>query len=256
MINLGTDILSLPGRAAVVTGGSRGIGAAIVELFLQFGAKVVFCHAHDAEEAQALTGRLAGEGFSVSGRECDVADEAAVADFARFASAELGHVDILVNSARVRGDKPFEAIAGTDFGRMTDINLRGTFLVTQAFFSEMVKRKYGRMINPASQLAHKGATAMARYCASKGVGVGFTRALSYDGAPHGVTVNAIAPGPSETAQLAGMTDEWRSMKHAELPIGRFGTVDEIAPVALLLASAAGSYFTGQTLSPHGDDVML
>lgn len=256
MSNLGTDIFSLAGRTAVVTGGSRGIGAAIVELFLRYGAKVVFCHAHDDAEAQALTARLAGEGLSAFGRECDVADEAAVEAFARFAKAELGHVDILVNSAGVSGDKAFEAITVADFDRMTDINLRGTFLMTQAFFSEMVERKFGRVINLASQLAYKGAPAMAHYCASKGGVVGFTRALSYDGAPHGVTVNAIAPGPIETAQLAGMTDEWRRKKHAELPIGRFGTVDEIAPVALLLASAVGSYFVGQTLSPNGGDVML
>ncbi|MCY0149281.1 SDR family oxidoreductase [Hoeflea sp. G2-23] len=253
---MGINIFSLTGRTAVVTGGSRGIGAAIVELFLRYGAKVVFCHARDDAEAQALTARLAGEGLSVSGQECDVADEAAVAAFAQFAKAELGHVDILVNSAGVSGDKAFEAITVADFDHMIDINLRGTFLMTQAFFSEMVERKFGRVINLASQLAYKGAPAMAHYCASKGGVVGFTRALSYDGAPHGVTVNAIAPGPIETAQLAGMTDGWRRLKHAELPIGRFGTVDEIAPVALLLASAAGSYFVGQTLSPNGGDVML
>lgn len=256
MSSLGTDIFSLAGRTAVVTGGSRGIGAAIVELFLRHGAKVVFCHAHDAAEARVLTARLAGEGFCVSSQECDVADEAAVTAFVRFALDQLGHVDILVNSAGVSGDKTFEAITVADFDRMIDVNLRGTFLMAQAFFPAMVERKFGRVINLASQLAYKGAPAMAHYCASKGGVVGFTRALSYDGAPHGVTVNAIAPGPIETAQLAGMTDEWRRMKHAELPIGRFGSADEIAPVALLLASAAGSYFVGQTLSPNGGDVML
>ncbi len=256
MNKLNTDIFSLAGRSAVVTVGSRGIGAAIVELFARFGAKVVFCHANDAAEADALVTRLAAEGFSVAGAECDVADEAAVAGFADFARERLGHVDIVVNSAGVSGDKPFEALTVADFDRMTDINLRGTFLMTQAFFPGMVERKFGRVINLASQLAYKGAPALAHYCASKGGVVGFTRALAYDGAPHGVTVNAIAPGPIETAQLAGMTEEWRRMKHAQLPIGRFGTVDEIAPTALLLASAAGSYFVGQTLSPNGGDVML
>lgn len=256
MNRLNTDVFSLDGRAAVVTGGSRGIGAAIAELFARFGAKVMFCHESDAVEAEALEARLSGEGLPVSGAECDVADEAAVAAFARLARERLGHVDILVNSAGVSGDRPFEALTVADFDRMTDINLRGTFLMTQAFFPAMVERKFGRVINLASQLAYKGAPAMAHYCASKGGVVGFTRALAYDGAPHGVTVNAIAPGPIETAQLAGMTEEWRRMKHAQLPIGRFGSVEEIAPTALLLASAGGSYFIGQTLSPNGGDVML
>ena len=256
MSNLGTDIFSLAGRTAVVTGGSRGIGAAIVELFLRYGARVVFCHAHDAAEAQALTERLSRRrlwrirpGMRCRGR-------GGGRSLCAVRKGQLGHVDILVNSAGVSGDKPFEDITVADFDRMTDINLRGTFLMTQAFFPAMVERKYGRVINLASQLAYKGAPAMAHYCASKGGVVGFTRALSFDGAPHGVTVNAIAPGPIETAQLAGMTDEWRRMKHAQLPIGRFGTVDEIAPTALLLASKAGSYFVGQTLSPNGGDVML
>lgn len=256
MSKLDLDIFSLAGRGAVVTGGSRGIGGAIVELFARVGAQVVFCHVDDGKKAEALEARLSSEGLSVCGLECDVADEAAVAAFSRLARERLGQIDILVNSAGVSGDKPFEDLTVADFDRMTNINLRGTFLMTQAFFPAMVARKFGRIVNLASQLAYKGAPAMAHYCASKGGVVGFTRALAYDGAPHGVTVNAIAPGPIETAQLASMTQEWRGMKHAQLPIGRFGTVEEIAPTALLLASAAGSYFVGQTLSPNGGDVML
>ncbi len=253
---MASDVFSLAGRSAVVTGGSRGIGAAIVELFARYGARVAFCHVGDAAAAGTLVARLTAQGFEVSCQECDVADEAAVSSFVDFAEQRLGPIDILVNSAGVSGDKEFAAITAADFDRMVDINLRGTFLVTHALFPKMVARQYGRVINLASQLAYKGAPAMAHYCASKGGVVGFTRALAYDGAPHGVTVNAIAPGPIETAQLAGMTEDWRRMKHAQLPIGRFGTVDEIAPTALLLASQAGSYFVGQTLSPNGGDVML
>jgi 3-oxoacyl-[acyl-carrier protein] reductase len=139
---------------------------------------------------------------------------------------------------------------------MIGVHLRGTFLVTRLFFSGMVERGWGRIINISSQLAYKGAPGLAHYCAAKAGIVGFTRALSYEGAPHGVCVNSIAPGPIETALLAGLSDEWRVRKKAELPAGRFGTVDEIAPTALLLASDAGSYYIGQTLSPNGGDVML
>ena len=139
---------------------------------------------------------------------------------------------------------------------MIGVHLRGTFLVTQQFFAGMIERRWGRVINIASQLAYKGAPGLAHYCAAKAGIVGFTRALAYEGAPHGVLVNAIAPGPVETAILNGLSDEWRAMKLAQLPTGRFGTVDEIAPTALLLASEAGSYYCGQTLSPNGGDVML
>jgi len=250
------DVFSLVGRTALVTGGSRGIGAGIVKLFLEAGARVAFCHYRDEAEAERLADGLKAEGHVVDFIECDVGDIAAADRLREFAAEKLGHVDIVVNAAGISGDRPFAEVKVADFDRMIDVNLRGTFIVTQAFFQQMVERGHGRIINFASQLAYKGAPAMAHYCASKGGVVGFTRALAYDGAPFGVTVNAIAPGPIETAQLAGMTEDWRVMKHAELPIRRFGTVEEIAPTALLLASKAGSYFVGQTLSPNGGDVML
>ena len=129
-------------------------------------------------------------------------------------------------------------------------------LVTHAFFGKMIERSYGRVINFASQLAYKGAPGLAHYCAAKAGIVGFTRALSYEGAPHGVMVNSIAPGPVETELLRGLSEEWRAMKKAQLPIGRFGTVDEIAPTVLMLASEAGAFYVGQTLSPNGGDVMV
>lgn len=250
------DVFSLAGRTALVTGGSRGIGAGIVELFLDAGARVAFCHYRDQAEAERLVEDLKSKGHAVDFIEADVGDAAAVDTLRDFAIEKLGHVDIVVNAAGISGDHPFADVRVEDFDRMIDVNLRGTFIVTQAFFQQMIERGHGRIINFASQLAYKGAPAMAHYCASKGGVVGFTRALAYDGAPHGVTVNAIAPGPIETAQLAGMTQDWRAMKHSELPIRRFGKVEEIAPTALLLASKAGSYFVGQTLSPNGGDVML
>lgn len=250
------DVFSLKGRSALVTGGSRGIGAGVVKIFLEAGARVAFCHYKDDVEAERFASELKAAGHEVFLTACDVGDPDAIAKLRVFVESKIGNVDIVVNAAGICGDRQFEEVSVADFDRMLDVNLRGTFLVTQAFFAQMIARGYGRVINFASQLAYKGGPAVAHYCASKGGVVGFTRALSYDGAPHGVTVNAIAPGPIETAQLAGMTDEWRNMKHGQLPIGRFGSVDEIAPTALLLASKAGSYYVGQTLSPNGGDVML
>jgi 3-oxoacyl-[acyl-carrier protein] reductase len=250
------DTFSLAGRTALVTGGSRGIGGAIVELFARHGAKLALCHHGDEAGAETLCRKLEGQGFRVSATACDVANEDEVAAMAAWARDELGQVDILVNCAGIGGDRAFTELSVAEWDRMIAVHLRGTFLVTHAFFPDMVRRGFGRVINIASQLAYKGAPGLAHYCAAKAGIVGFTRALAYEGAPHGVTVNGIAPGPVETDLLNGLSDSWRSMKQAQLPIGRFGQTGEIAPTALLLASDAGSFYVGQTLSPNGGDVMV
>lgn len=120
----------------------------------------------------------------------------------------------------------------------------------------MLARGYGRVINCASPLAYRGAPALAHCCVAKVGIVGFTRALAYEGAPHGVTVNAIAPGATETVLPGGLTDEWRARKLTEIPLGHCGQVSEIAPTILMLASQAGAFYVGQTLSPNGGDIML
>lgn len=250
------NTFSLSGKKAVVTGGSRGIGSGIVRIFAEYGAQVVFCHLGDGERAAVMQDKLAQEGSTVHALECDVSDEDSVAKMAQAARETLGQVDIVVNCAGIAGDKPFTEITVADWDRMIGVHLRGTFLVSRSFFSDMVARRSGRIISIASQLAYKGAPGLTHYCAAKAGIVGFTRALSYEGAPHGVLVNAIAPGPVETDLLMGLSDEWREMKQKELPIGRFGKIDEIAPTALLLASEAGSFYIGQTLSPNGGDVMV
>jgi 3-oxoacyl-[acyl-carrier protein] reductase len=251
------ESFSLRGRTALVTGGNSGIGRAIVQLFTAHGAKTGISHCGDPEGASMLAAELAAGGGDVAVTECDVTDVDSVRDLGAWSREHLGPVDILVNAAGISGETSFVDLSIEQWDRMMAVNLRGTFLVTKQFFGDMIARKYGRVINIASQLAYKGTHDMSHYCASKAGVVGFTRALSYEGAPHGVTVNAIAPGPVETAMLAGFSDEWRAMKFAELPAGRFGHTDEIAPTALLLASATGgAYFIGQTLSPNGGDVMV
>jgi 3-oxoacyl-[acyl-carrier protein] reductase len=246
----------LQGRTALVTGGSCGIGGAIAQLFAQSGAQVGICHLGDSRGASELIERLASSGPHVQATECDVADEESVSLLGDWAGQMLGPVDIVVNCAGIGGDASFQEISVPVWDRMIAVHLRGTFLVTRLFFAGMLNRRFGRVINISSQLAYKGAAGLAHYCAAKAGVVGFTRALAYEGAPYGVCVNAIAPGPVETSLLAGLTDAWRARKKAELPIGRFGSVDEIAPTAVLLASDAGSYYVGQTLSPNGGDVML
>lgn len=252
-----TDPFDLTGRTALVTGGSQGIGRSIVETFVRHGAVVAFCHLGDDDHADRLTSELTDAGHRVASHSSDVASPTDVQALLTWARNTVGHVDILVNSAGVGGgDRPFEEIDPLEWDRVVGVNLRGTYLVTRAFYEPMRRKGWGRIINIASQLAYKGATGLTHYCASKAGVVGFTRALALEGAPHGVLVNAIAPGPVDTALLRGHSENWLATKQASLPLGRFGEVDEIAPTALLLASSAGGYYVGQTLSPNGGDVLL
>ncbi len=250
------NIFSLKGRRALVSGGSRGIGAAIATIFARNGAQVAVLHYNDQSNADQLGEQLRKEGVALQSWNCDVANEDEVAQTTAEIQEKFGAVDIVVNSAGIGGDKPFIDISVADWDRMVGVHLRGTFLVTRAFFPHMLEQGWGRVINITSQLAYKGAPGLVHYCAAKAGIVGFTRALSYEGAEHNVMVNAIGPGPVETDLLMGLSDEWRAMKQAQLPVGRFGQVDEIAPTALLLASDAGAFYSGQTLSPNGGDVML
>ena len=251
------ESFSLAGRTAFVTGGNSGIGRAIVELFAAHGARIVIGQFQREAQAAEVVAPLKAKGADVSAVECDVSSEESVARAKTWCAKHVGAVDILVNCAGISGEAAFVDLTVADWDRMIGVHLRGTFLVTHAFFADMVARRYGRIILTSSQLAYKGAPALTHYCAAKAGIVGFTRSLAYEGAPHNVMVNAIAPGPVETDILASLSNEWRAMKMAQLPVGRFGHVDEIAPTALLLATEIGGRnFCGQNLSPNGGDVMI
>ena len=247
-------LFSLDGKTALVTGGSRGLGAAIVECFVMAGARVAFCHHQDAAAAKSLEARLAN--FPVFSMECDVASEVQVERLRAWITQTLGEVDIVVSAAGIGGSAAFLELDAEAFDRMIAVNLRGPFLVARAFLGSMMARRSGRVINVSSQLAYSGAPLLAHYCASKAGLIGLTKALAQEAAPFGVLVNAVAPGPFDSQMLMGLPEKWRADKKKELPIGRFAAAEEIVPTVLLLASEAGSYYVGQTLSPNGGDVML
>jgi 3-oxoacyl-[acyl-carrier protein] reductase len=251
-----SDLNALRGRTAVVTGAASGIGKGIAIAFAAEGANVVIADkAGETHAAEALSG-IRAHGRDAMFVRTDVSDATSVLAMATAALARFGQVDILVNNAGIFTESLIEHMSIEDWDRVVNTNLRGTFLCIRAFIGQMLERGEGRIINIASQLGQVGGTSVGHYVASKAGIIGLTKALAREVSRRGVLVNAIAPGPIHTPMLDSESEAWRSAKLAELPIGRFGTVDEVAPTAVLLASAAGSYYVGQTLGPNGGDVML
>jgi 3-oxoacyl-[acyl-carrier protein] reductase len=246
----------MEGRTALVTGGSRGIGAAIVRAFAAEGADIAFCHDDDDEGAAAVIAEVAARGRRAVARKVDIGTPEACRSLFAWAEGDLGRIDVLVNNAGVSEEALVEETRYESLRWMLAVHLEATFLLSQLAYRGMKERGWGRIVNVTSQLAYKGAPGLAHYSAAKAGVVGFTRAFAQEAAPHGVLVNAIAPGPIDTRLNDTLSKEWKAWKIGNLPLRRFGRPEEIAPTAVLLASADGDFYVGQTLSPNGGDVML
>jgi len=245
----------LAGKKALVTGAAGGIGAAIATAFAREGADVAVLDLKIAAARQIAAG-LEPLGVKAVAVAADVSEDEQVAAAVAEAEARLGRIDILVNNAGIDTTSVVAEMSTGMWDQMMAVNLRSVFLCSRAVLKPMIARKYGRIINIASQLGHKGAPEMAHYAAAKAGVIGFTRSLAYEVARDGITVNAICPGPIETALFQALPEEWKKRKLGELPIGRAGKVEEVAPTAVLLASDEGAYYIGATMNPNGGDVMI
>ena len=249
-----TDGGKLVGRVALITGGSRGIGAAIAKAFGREGAQIAFTY-HNREDAArdvvVQIQRGGGEALAIK------ADAASAGDARRAVDETVerfGRINILVNNAGAIGqevtvrDMPVE-----EWDRLIGTDLRGVFLATKYALPHMPTEPIGKIINISSELSRKGRPTQAHYCAAKGGINAFTRALQLEVGP-GICVNSLAPGPIATDLiLADMTPEWIE-KEKEILAARLGTVEEIAGPAVMLASDDGNFFMGQFISPNGGAV--
>jgi 3-oxoacyl-[acyl-carrier protein] reductase len=242
----------LDGKVALVTGGTRGIGAAIVRSFLAEGARVAFSGTSPASIANA--------GFQ-AGPDCrgfvsDLADPAAPDALAEAVLAAFGRIDVLVNNAGVISRAGEWELDPDEWDRVHDVNLRAVFFLSRAAARSMRERKAGSILNVSSIAGqHGGLAGSPAYASSKAAVIGLTRSLARRFAPIGIRVNCIAPADIETDMTAGWPKELRDRLIALTPLGRFAGADEVAGAATFLASDEASFITGQTLSINGGAFM-
>jgi 3-oxoacyl-[acyl-carrier protein] reductase len=240
----------LTDRTALITGAASGIGRAIAAHFLAAGARVVL-----ADRADSVVGAAADIG-AAAGLVVDATDEQQVNDTVAAATEVLGRIDVLVTSHGILTQSPLDQMPLAQWRETLDVDLTSVFLLNRAVLPGMLAAGDGRIVNVASQLGIKGGASLAHYAAAKAGVIAMSKSLALEVSARGVLVNAIAPGPIETPLLDGIEEGWKVAKRAELPLGRFGTADEVAPTAVLLASnPGGNLFVGQVLGPNSGDVM-
>jgi len=233
-------------RTALVTGGSRGIGAAISVALRDAGYKVAANYAGNDEAAQKFK---AGTGIPVY--KWSVADYDACVEGIGKVEADLGPVDVLVNNAGITRDAMFHRMSREQWREVIDTNLSGLFNMTHPVWAGMRDRKFGRVVNISSINGQKGQAGQANYSAAKAGDLGFTRALAQEGARAGITVNAICPGYIATDMVMAVAEEVRNKIIAQIPVGRLGEAVEIARCVVFLASDDAGFITGATISANG-----
>lgn len=245
----------LDGKAALVTGASRGIGKAIALRLAAEGAKVAINYAGNATAANEVKAEIEAHGGEAVVLQADVSNPEAAEHLVAQTIEALGALDIVVNNAGITRDGLLLRMREEDFARVLDTNLKGVFHVTKVAAKHMAKRRSGRIINMASVVGLRGNIGQANYAAAKAGVIGFTKAVARELAPRNVTVNALAPGFIATDMTAVIPEKIKEKLVEGIPLGRMGRVEDVAEAALFLASEGASYVTGQVLRVDGGMAM-
>ncbi len=241
---------ALAGKATVITGASRGIGAAILEAFIKTGAKVVGT-ATTQDGAQKITDHIKALGGEGTGMVLNIADRASVDDFVTEAEKYLGTVSVLVNNAGITRDTLAIRMKDDAWDEVINTNLTGTFRLSRNLIRGMMKARKGCILYLSSVVGMTGNAGQANYAASKAGIIGLCKSLARELAPRGITVNCIAPGFIETDMTSVLSPQLKESLLKQIPLGRLGTPEDIANAAVFLASSAASYITGQVIEVNG-----
>ena len=243
----------LRNKIAVVTGGSQGIGLEICKKFAENGANVAVVDINPPEKLEAAVQEIAKSGTQVKAYQCNVADSAQVAEVCKQILTDFGSVDILVNNAGITKDNLILRMSEADFDAVIDVNLKGAFYMTKNFYRPMMKKKYGKIINISSVSGLFGNIGQANYAASKAGIIGLTKSTAKELAAKGVCCNAIAPGFIMTSMTTNFQDN-EELKKA-IPVGHFGKPEDVAALALFLASPQSDFITGEVIRVDGGMAM-
>ena len=241
----------LKGKVAVITGGSRGIGNAIANKFAENGASLAIIATSDNERTQKAIGALKEAGADARLYVCNVRDSEQVAAVSGEIIADFGKVDILVNNAGITRDNLLPSLSVMDIDDVIDINLKGTMFVTRSFIRNFVKQRHGNIINISSVVGLMGNKGQTNYAASKAGIVGFTKSVAKEYGRRNVRCNAIAPGYIATEMTEELSEAQVADLMAQLPLTRLGTPEDVANLALFLASDNSSYITGEVIKVDG-----
>ena len=242
--------LPLAGRVAIVTGGSRGIGAAVAASLAEHGAAVVVS-GRDADRLERAVKELERAGATAVGVVADAASREDAERLTDTARQRFGRIDVLVNNAGITRDGLLVRMKDEDWDRVMEVNLRGAFVMTRAVAKVMVRQKSGRIVNVASAAGAMGNAGQTNYSAAKAGLIGFTKAAARELAHWHILVNAVAPGLIETDMSAAVPEAARQALLAQVPLGRIGTAREVAEVVRFLAEDGAAYVTGQVFHVNG-----
>ena len=247
--------MKLTGRTALVTGGSRGIGRAIALALAEEGADVAVNYVASEGAARDVIEQIAKTGHRGILAQADVSDFPDTFRMAQDVIKEFGHLDILVNNAGINSDKTFVKMDHASWRKVLSINLDGVFNCTKVFVDQMLKQNYGRVVNITSVIGQIGNFGQANYAASKAGVAAFTKSLAKELAGKGVTVNAVAPGFIETEMVDNIPEKVKARLLDQIPLKRFGSVEEVARAVVYIVSSDGDYITGAEVSINGGLLM-